>query len=88
MEKIIEMSNMKLTRIIREMVNTDHESQLKEKDLDLVLKHHLDDIREALDKAEEAFIRQDLKEVVDNIIIVQSSSLDVEQLITGKEPKL
>lgn len=53
-----------------------------------LVKHHLMDIREALEKAERALEEGNGREVLDNVVIIQSSALDAEELITERKPKL
>lgn len=64
------------------------EHLLKENEQIQLIKHHLDDIREALEDAYSYLEDGNLQEVKDNIIIIQGSSIDAEQIITGQIPQV
>lgn len=53
-----------------------------------LIKHHLDDIKEALAKCHGALEFGDMDEFRDNIAILQSSALDAEELATGESPQI
>lgn len=53
-----------------------------------VLKHHLDDIKEALQLCYKSMSKKNTKEVLDNLAILQSSALDAEEIITGSKPQV
>ncbi len=53
-----------------------------------MVRHHLDDMKEALVKCFNALEAGDRREVLDCAAIIQSSATDVEELISEKETKL
>lgn len=78
-----------LTNLLKTIVKSQN-ANLKEADDNMrsLVEHHLDDIEEALQKAFQALEVGNYKEVVDNVVIIQSSSMDAEELITGRKPEL
>lgn len=63
----------------------DHGEELEERNSKKeLIKHHLDDIKEALHKALGYLEMGNMDELKDNIAILRSSAADVEELIRGE----
>lgn len=77
------------SRLFKAEMESSSEERGEEKDAKYeLIKHHLEDIKEALSKCHGALELGDMDELKDNIVILQSGALDVEELITGEEPEL
>lgn len=63
----------------------EHEEELEERSSKKeLIKHHLDDIKEALHKAMGYLEMGNMDELRDNIAILRSSAADVEEIMLGK----
>lgn len=76
---------MFLGKVLAEIIKEQNEGG---DDQTALILHHFDDLKQALIKAKKAFNEGNVSEVLDNIVIVQNSAIDIEELITGKEPEL
>lgn len=76
---------MFLGKVLAEIIKEQNEGG---DDQTALILHHFDDLKQALIKAKKAFSEGNVSEVLDNIVIVQNSAIDIEELITGKEPEL
>ena len=86
MKDMMSKSPMKI--MIKKHCDSDHEEDQCSSSQEELISHHLDDIKEALQKCIQALASGDLKEVVDNAVLIQSSSKDVEELVTKKDVKI
>lgn len=74
---------MKIIKAISEQSRNDYSP----KDEPLIL-HHFNDLEKAFKKCLISFQKGDYQEAVDNIVLVQSAALDIEEILTNKKPKI
>lgn len=55
---------------------------------DALIQHHLEDAKKALMKCIKSLKTEDWSELVDGAVLLQSAAIDIEELVTGKEPEL